>query len=299
MGDEILVSVCCTAYNHEQYIRDALEGFVNQITDFKFEVIIHDDASADHTADIIREYETQYPDMIHAIYQQENQYSKGIWITNTFIYPAVRGKYMAFCEGDDYWTDMHKLQKQVDFLESHPEYSACVHNSIFLDCRTGKKRIRYQDKADTTLRLEDVLVGGGAQYQTSSLMQRRKYYKIPKELECGGGVGDYPRSIYLAYVGKIYYFKECMSTYRENVPGSWSLRNQGADKDISHYKAFLKMLNGADRMTKYEYKESIAECKKKFRHRLAGAYVKAYFPAAYKAYRRIRDQGRIREQHNI
>ena len=134
-----MVSVCCLAYNHEPYIRDCLEGFVKQKTDFKYEVLIHDDASTDKTAEIIREYEDKYPELIKPIYQTENQWSKGVPLTNTFLYARANGKYYAICEGDDYWCDENKLQKQFDFMQAHPEYSACVHNSIVLNCLDGTK----------------------------------------------------------------------------------------------------------------------------------------------------------------
>ena len=119
---DILVTVVSLAYNHEPYIRQCLEGFVMQKTNFAFEVLIHDDASTDGTADIIREYELKYPDIIKPIYQKENQYSKGVFIEKTFLYPNAKGKYIAECEGDDYWIDPYKLQKQVDFLEANPDY---------------------------------------------------------------------------------------------------------------------------------------------------------------------------------
>src|SRR3972149_8846841 len=122
-----LVSVCCITYNHEAYIRNSIEGFLMQITTFPIEIIIHDDASIDNTSDIIREYEIKYPEIIKAIYQTENQWSKGIKPSPTYVWPRARGKYIALCEGDDYWTDPHKLQKQVDFMENHQEYSLCSH----------------------------------------------------------------------------------------------------------------------------------------------------------------------------
>ncbi len=117
-----LVSICCISYNHEKYIKDAIEGFLLQKTTFPIEIIIHDDASNDNTVNIIREYEKKYPDLFEAIYQVENQYSKGIKPLPNFVFPKARGKYIALCEGDDYWIDPYKLQKQVDFLESNPEY---------------------------------------------------------------------------------------------------------------------------------------------------------------------------------
>lgn len=122
-----LLSICCLAYNHAPYIRQCLDGFMMQKTDFAFEVLIHDDASTDGTADIIREYEAKYPDIIKPIYQTENQYSKGIKISGTYQFPRAKGKYIAMCEGDDYWTDPLKLQKQVDFLEKNEDYVLCCH----------------------------------------------------------------------------------------------------------------------------------------------------------------------------
>ena len=115
------------AYNHASYIRQCLDGFMMQKTNFLFEVLIHDDASTDGTQEIIREYADRYPELINPIYQIENQYSKGISPLRQILFPMAKGKYIALCEGDDYWIDPLKLQKQVDFLESHNELTFCVH----------------------------------------------------------------------------------------------------------------------------------------------------------------------------
>ena len=117
----IIVTICCTVYNHEPYIRKCLEGFVMQKTNFRFEAIVHDDASTDNSVEIIKEFEEKYPDIIKPIYEVENQYSKhggSLW---RILNEHTRGKYVAFCEGDDYWTDPLKLQKQVCFFKNHPE----------------------------------------------------------------------------------------------------------------------------------------------------------------------------------
>ena len=127
MSDLPLVSISCSAYNHASYIRQCLDGFMMQKCNFIFEVLIHDDASTDETADIIREYEAKYPNIIKPIYQTENQYQNGRGIMRRFNYPRAKGKYIALCEGDDYWTDPNKLQRQVDFLEANPEYSITSH----------------------------------------------------------------------------------------------------------------------------------------------------------------------------
>ena len=132
-----IVSICCITYNHGKYIRDAIEGFLMQKISFPIEILIHDDASTDKTADIIREYKLKYPDIIKPIYQTENQYSKGISISATYQFPRARGKYIALCEGDDYWTDPYKLQKQVDFLEANAEYGL-VSTDIDLIDENGK-----------------------------------------------------------------------------------------------------------------------------------------------------------------
>lgn len=130
-----LVSICCIAFNHENFIAEALDGMLMQETDFPFEILIHDDASTDKTQDIIREYEQEYPSIIHPIYQTENQYSKraGGGMNPQFNYPRARGKYIAICEGDDYWTDTGKLQKQVGFLEQHSEYVMSFHDARVID----------------------------------------------------------------------------------------------------------------------------------------------------------------------
>ena len=123
-----LVAIHCLVYNHEPYLRDCLEGFVMQQTNFPFVAIVHDDASTDGSAAIIREYEEKYPNIIKPIYEKENQWRKGTLtkVMNTAI-EAIGAKYVAMCEGDDYWTDPLKLQKQVDFMEANPEYSITSH----------------------------------------------------------------------------------------------------------------------------------------------------------------------------
>ena len=139
MSDTPLVSICCLTFNHEAFIRECLDGFLMQQTSFGVEILIHDDASTDNTADIIREYEAKYPDRIFPLYENENKYSHGYKgrMDIVFNYARARGKYIASCEGDDYWTDPLKLQKQVNFMEEHPEYSVCFHRCRHLNTYTG------------------------------------------------------------------------------------------------------------------------------------------------------------------
>ena len=137
-----LVSICSITYNHAPYIRQCLDGMLMQQTDFTFEIIINDDCSTDGTTEIIREYAERYPEIVKPVFHEENQYQKGVrGMFATFVFPKAKGKYIALCEGDDYWIDPLKLQKQVDFLEANPNYSVCFHrcNSFYqVDKKYGK-----------------------------------------------------------------------------------------------------------------------------------------------------------------
>ena len=140
--DELpLVSIACITYNQEKYIHQCLDGFVMQKTNFKIEVVIHDDASTDNTPSIIREYCNNYPDLFVPILQTQNKYKEGKGILVPYVYPKCRGKYIALCEGDDYWTDPYKLQKQVDFLEANPEYGMC-YTKVLQYCQSGGKFLK-------------------------------------------------------------------------------------------------------------------------------------------------------------
>jgi glycosyltransferase involved in cell wall biosynthesis len=131
--EKTLLSICCNTHNHQDYIREAIEGFLMQKTTFPIEIIIHDDASTDNTAKIIKEYADKHSGLIFPVLQKENQYLQGVNIAATFMYPRARGKYIARCDGDDYWTDPCKLQKQVDFLEENKEYVLSYHNVDLVD----------------------------------------------------------------------------------------------------------------------------------------------------------------------
>lgn len=262
--NEIKVSVICLTYNHEDFITDALDGFVNQKTDFKYEVIVHDDASTDKTPDIIRKYEKEHPDMIRPIYQTQNQYSKGGDIIEGIIYPRIKGKYIALCEGDDHWCSDSKLQKQVDFLESHPEYTACTHSSMSIDIETGLSYTYHPVKHDCDILARDIFDWGDNRFHTASLMYRTKYmYRPPEFRLCN--VGDLPTAIWLVINGKIRYLKDTMSVYRRNVPGSWTRRTAGNVHDnISHITDCIKMYKNIDCYTNGKYHCYISRAIRKY-----------------------------------
>ena len=136
MKDKPLVAIHCLVYNHEPYLRDCFEGFVMQQTDFPFVAIVHDDASTDGSAAVIREYEQKYPHIFKPIYETENQYSKHDGSLGRIMNAAIEAtgaKYVAMCEGDDYWIDPLKLKKQVDILEADESLMLCCTNCSVVD----------------------------------------------------------------------------------------------------------------------------------------------------------------------
>lgn len=155
-----VLSICCITYNHARYIEQALTGFLIQKTTFPIEILIHDDASTDGTADIIRAYEQRYPKIIKPTYQVENQFSKGVRVGIDNNYNLATGEYVAFCEGDDYWTDSCKLQKQVDFLNGHPDYSMTSHDVTFEYDNINEKRAGYTANPLIDGGLKEILKAG-------------------------------------------------------------------------------------------------------------------------------------------
>ncbi len=210
-----LVSIKCLVYNHEPYLRDCLEGFVRQQTTFPFEAIVHDDASSDASQAIIREYAEKYPHIIKPILQTENQYSKGKGVLSGILNAACRGKYVAYCEGDDYWTDPLKLQKQVDFLESHPDYSLCCTDFNIYTQETGEM-VKAPASRCGNLTVADLVenntIGTLTVLLRRSLMERYFsdfYPHLPSY-----PMGDYCMWIWMARQGSVYCLEDLTSVYR-------------------------------------------------------------------------------------
>ena len=241
--NDCLVSILCTAYNHEQYIRSALESFVSQKTNFAFEVLVNDDASSDGTAAIIREFAEKYPEIIRPFYQVENQFSKGIgYIYENIFYPKARGKYFAFCEGDDYWTDESKLQRQADFLESHPDYSACVHNTTLHYCNGSRPdELLIPSRGDHEVLYENVIRGPIDAYHTSSLMARREVIVQTPDFyraATAHGFADYAWALLLRLNGGIWFIDRSMSVYRLfSNQAAWT---SGVDRQYDKLKGFVQ-----------------------------------------------------------
>ena len=232
-----VVSICCLTYNHEPYIEDALKGFLIQETDFPFEIIVHDDASTDRTADTIRDYHARYPRLIRPILQTENQYSQRVKITASIMIPRAQGEFIALCEGDDYWTAADKLARQVEFLSRHPTVKFSFHPAIVLDSlspRTQSFR-SYLKTGDRIIPPEEIIMQGGGFCPTASRIYRRNALTaLPQWYYTDTPVSDQFLIIIGAVPAGAAYLDVPMSVYRRGVDGSWTRKMRGFEYAIEH-----------------------------------------------------------------
>lgn len=214
MNNLPLVSISCITYNHASYIKECIDGFLMQKTNFNFEVLIHDDHSTDGTEEIIKEYAKQYPDIIKPLFEKENQYSLGKTIGSAvWNLPRARGEYIAICEGDDYWTDPYKLQKQVDFLESHPDYGMCYTKVK----RFVPKNNKFIDEWGGPNETMDKLLIENTIPTLTAVFHKAIYYNYLTEIhpsKRGWLMGDYPIWLYFAQNSKIKFINETTGVYR-------------------------------------------------------------------------------------
>ena len=244
----LMVSIRCATYNHANYIRQCLDGFVMQKTNFRFEAIVHDDASTDGTTEVVREYAEKYPDIIKPMYEVENQYSRNLAEMNKRINDRLVGKYIAICEGDDYWIDPLKLQKQVDYLEEHPECTmTCNRTKLYSERDKAFIGEQYCLNENGTLRAEDAINRTGLYVPTCSILYRRQILDAYPDYCKKCLVGDYPLQIFCAMKGYIYYFNDAMSVYRRFNSNSWVGQQEWGKfsmKRIEIVKSRVKMLRG-------------------------------------------------------
>lgn len=240
--DLFVVSICCVTYNHDNYISDALDGFLMQKTNFSFEILIHDDASTDNTANIIREYEKKYPDIFKPIYQTENQKSKlGGGMNPTFNFPRAKGKYIAVCDGDDFWTDPLKLQKQVDYMENNAEFSMCCTNYSVVN-ENGKvihKLAWGENKRAPVITQEMILRDYTPKTLTSLIRRSALPDKIPNVL-AGSPNGDNVNCALVSDYGPAAYLDFNSGCYRVNEQGVWSKKSELEQKKMQ-LVTFLNM----------------------------------------------------------
>lgn len=256
-SDNVLVSIICDVYNHEPYLRDCLEGFINQKANFTYEILIHDDASTDNSVNIIKEYVNKYPHLFKPIFQTENQYSKGMSIWYDVQIPRAKGKYIAICEGDDYWIDPYKLQKQVNILENDETLMACATNTITVS-NTGEVLSKYKenivkDNKEGRHNLRDFMQTTH-QYPTASVLYRRKEENKIKEycrITSNPYFGDWNLWIALHIIGDFYYLDEVTTAYRIN-PTSVTHSNVGKRR-LALAKANFEIIKNVQSILPEEY----------------------------------------------
>ncbi|MDO9475564.1 MAG: glycosyltransferase [Pseudohongiella sp.] len=214
------VSICCITYNHEAYIEDALAGFLNQETDFPFEILIHDDASTDRTSAIIREYEVRYPRLIKPIYQSSNQYSRGVKPNLTYNFPRAKGNFIALCEGDDFWVSKNKLQNQytamcgINSLISFHSADTMSFDYISTDTH------RYLKK---NYSLRDTFERGHHFIQTCTIMFSRGCLEnFDESIFKEAPVGDVLLRIWCGDENGIDFVPDLKAIYRVQSSSSWS-----------------------------------------------------------------------------
>ena len=247
---EPLVSVSVPTYQHGKYIRECLESIVNQETDFLYEVIVGEDGSKDETRDICIEFADRYPDKIRLFLRDRElsqYYEDGKFITRfngIWNRMSARGKYIAMCEGDDYWTDPYKLQKQIDFLEDNPNISLSFHAAKHLHLLTEKEVI-HGYKVDNRIKIfkaKDAILGGGEFMTTNSMVFRTEHIKNMPKWILSAPTGDYALAMLLSSYGNIAYLNDIMSVYRKGVSGSWTNDTRNIKYQIKWLLQTNKML---------------------------------------------------------
>ncbi|MCB5279205.1 MAG: glycosyltransferase family 2 protein [Candidatus Cloacimonetes bacterium] len=243
-----MVSVLMITYNHEKFIRQAIEGVLMQKVDFEYELLIHDDASPDRTAEIIREYEAEYPKIVKPIYQTENQYSQGIDVSK-FNRERAKGKYIASCEGDDYWIDPSKLQKLVNYLEQHPEYICASHNVYVV----GADGSRISDKLHVyPIVPEYIYTKTDADFskhpgQSGSLVYHNLFCTMQDELLIAYNNlqmnGDIKLPVLLTQYGDIFCFSDVMGCYRKimSASSSWTSQNYSKNRYAELHQNYISL----------------------------------------------------------
>lgn len=264
-----LVSICCVTFNHEPFIKDAIDSFLIQDAPFAFEILIHDDASTDRTAQIVRAYEDAHPDKVRAIYQAENQYSKGVLATQ-FLFPQVRGKYVALCEGDDYWTDPHKLAMQVALMERHPEVRMSFHPAKQIDYSKNAEEstIGLYGSDTGIVPVEDIIARRCGMIPTASCMLTRE--AAEDVLRFTGArpylsVGD----IYIQIISSLprgaLFINRVMSAYRYLTPGSWTSAGKADRRSmLAHTRGRVRAMNELDEATGSRYARTFTEVNRKW-----------------------------------
>ena len=262
MKKKPLVSISCITYNHEPYIRQCLDGFMMQKCDFKFEVLIHDDASTDGAIAIIKEYQKKYPDTIKPIFQEENQYSQGQrGISLKYNFARAKGKYIAMCDGDDYWTDPLKLQKQVEYMEENDDCSLCYHKTRVKMADNSREDYFFGAKdveIPTKFILEDFIKTNNAfGVRTVAMLLRSEIVLPVPKWQIKSPISDLVLQLYCGSKGKYGYLPDEMAVYKRGTPGAWSENNHSAEWRMKQIHDMNTAYTLFDENTNYKYHDLI------------------------------------------
>lgn len=263
------VSVLIITYNQEEFIAQAINSALMQEVSFDYEIIIGEDASTDRTREIVLEFEKKYPDQIRVLLHDrvgaERDRALGLGGRTGFLkcLQACRGQYVALLDGDDYWTDVHKLQKQVDFLESHPDFAICCHNvTVFYEDGSKEPANLIPPDQKEVSTLEDLLFINFI--PTCSVVFRRGLFDEFPDWYQTLRIGDWPMHIMNAQHGKIRFLNEAMAAYRVHQGGVWSSTGPASQR-----LEVIRMLDHLNGYLGYKYKKQISAAKAEWYHQLA------------------------------
>ena len=252
--DNVMVSIWCPTCNHRDYIKDALEGFIAQKTNFLYKVIVFDDMSTDGTLDIVREYREKYPKIIQVITLEDKLFSKPEK-RKALKQKYLTGKYVSLCDGDDYWIDCNKLQIQFDYMESHPECSLCLHNGLLIDCRELSMRTQnpYDCDIEKDVSAEEFIMQYRMNPPTASMIFRRELLTETPKFVYETMVADYAMQLYALTKGSVHYSSRIMSVYRLARKGSYTDMAAGSNMfRFAFYVGIIDFLFQYDVYTNYK-----------------------------------------------
>lgn len=245
-----LVSVCMITYNHEKYIAQTIESVLMQKTSFPIELIIGEDCSTDNTRAICIEYQKKYPEIIRLLLPETNV---GMMENFIKVLRASIGKYIALCEGDDYWIDPYKLQKQVDFLENNGEFIACYHNARIIN--TQNKITLFNSLDENHFPSTEDIINKRWFIATASLVFRNSIIELPGWMNTVVN-GDYALELLLANKGKLYYMDDVMSVYRQHESSvSFELNK----KKVFLYDKLIELYKNVFEIYPEKYNKTITE----------------------------------------
>lgn len=258
MSDKPVITVKCLTYNHAPYIRNALDGMLMQRTKYSYEITIHDDASTDGTLDIIKEYEIKYPNLFRIVYEDENQYSKGFTALDELL-PKAKGKYIAWCEGDDFWFDPESLSMSVEYLERHPDCIMTVSNGLTYDHSSQSFRLYNKCLEEKDLSVRDIIVETDGGYPTAGMVYRKECEYPIDSFYSDSGISDYTRRLFaLAQGGKIHYFNRPTCVYRFRHPGSWNELIYGNFlQTYNHVWELIRLFHDYNLETKGQFRDEL------------------------------------------